>query len=109
MTAEANAENQSILQSVIGWLRAGYPQGVPREDYIALFAVLHRRLTEFEVRKIADQLIANAVAEDGVIERSEIEDAIAKVALEQPGDDDVARVASRLAAGGWPLAKPSDN
>ncbi|MBJ8338907.1 DUF3349 domain-containing protein [Antrihabitans sp. YC3-6] len=109
MTAEANAENQSILQTVIGWLRAGYPQGVPREDYIALFAVLHRRLTEFEVRKIADQLIANAVAEDGVIERSEIEDAIAKVALEQPGDDDVARVASRLAAGGWPLANPSDN
>jgi hypothetical protein len=109
VTAEANAENQSILQTVIGWLRAGYPQGVPREDYIALFAVLHRRLTEFEVRKIADQLIANAVAEDGVIERSEIEDAIAKVALEQPGDDDVARVASRLAAGGWPLANPSDN
>ncbi|MFH5208125.1 DUF3349 domain-containing protein [Antrihabitans spumae] len=109
MTAETNAENQSILQTVIGWLRAGYPQGVPREDYIALFAVLHRRLTEFEVRKIADQLIANAVAEDGVIERSEIEDAIAKVALEQPGDDDVARVASRLAAGGWPLANPSDN
>ena len=34
---------------ILGWLREGYPQGVPREDYIALFGVLQRHLTEEEI------------------------------------------------------------
>lgn len=108
MTTESKP---SPLRSVIAWLRAGYPQGVPREDYVALFAVLHRRLTEFEVRKIADRLAADkdGAAPDGTIDRAEIEAAITNLAKEQPGEDDVARVASRLAAGGWPLADPSEN
>jgi RNase P/RNase MRP subunit POP5 len=98
-----------IPERIIAWLRAGYPQGIPREDYIALFAVLHRRLTDTEVRSIADELIADAKASgDGEIDRTEIEAAIQKLALETPGDEDVARVASRLAAGGWPLADPAE-
>ncbi len=98
--------NSSILESVLRWVRAGYPHGIPREDYVALFAVLHRKLTETEVGEIVDELIAGAG--DGGIDRSEIEAAIARLAHEQPGADDVARVASRLAAGGWPLAHPAD-
>lgn len=99
----------SIAERVLGWLRAGYPQGIPREDYIALFAVLHRRLTETEVRLIADRLASSDAAADGTIDREEIEKAISELAKEQPGEDDVARVASRLAAGGWPLAVPADS
>lgn len=94
----------SILGSILGWLRAGYPHGIPQGDYVALFAVLHRKLTEQEVGEIVEKLTASDT--DGKIDRSEIEAAIAKLAKEQPGDDDVARVASRLAAGGWPLADP---
>lgn len=99
----------SIAERVLGWLRAGYPHGIPREDYIALFAVLHRRLTETEVRLIAERLTSNGAAADGTIDREEIEKAISDLAKEQPGEDDVARVASRFAAGGWPLAVPSDS
>jgi hypothetical protein len=47
--------------------------------------------------------------EDEEIARHEIEAAIARVAKEQPGEDDIARVASRLAAGGWPLGTPSSD
>ena len=33
-----------------GWLKAGYPEGVPQTDYIPLFALLPRRLTDDEVQ-----------------------------------------------------------
>ncbi|KIA64815.1 DUF3349 domain-containing protein [Nocardia vulneris] len=94
----------NLLGRVIGWLRAGYPQGIPHSDYVALFAVLHRHLTDFEVVAIAEELAASNP--DSEITHAEIEDAIARVAKEQPADGDVARVASHLAAGGWPLADP---
>lgn len=98
--------NLSILASVLNWLRAGYPHGVPREDYVALFAVLHRKLTEREVQEVIDQLITADT--DGIVERSEIAAAITALAHEKPGEDDITRVAARLAAGGWPLAHPSE-
>lgn len=98
--------HSSILGSVLRWLRAGYPHGVPREDYVALFAVLHRRLTESEINEVVEELVSAST--DGVIERGAIEDAIARLAHEKPGDDDINRVASRLAAAGWPLAHPSE-
>ncbi|UGT70335.1 DUF3349 domain-containing protein [Nocardia gipuzkoensis] len=93
-----------LLGKVVGWLRAGYPQGVPQSDYVALFAVLHRHLTDYEVAAIAEELVASNP--DSQISRAEIEQAIARFALEQPDEQDVARVASHLAAGGWPLADP---
>ncbi|WP_227981487.1 DUF3349 domain-containing protein [Nocardia spumae] len=96
----------SVVESVVHWLRAGYPQGVPRADYVALFAVLHRKLTEHEVDRIVDHLVEGSA--DGTVSRPEIEAAIAALALEKPGADDVNRVAARLVAGGWPLADPAD-
>ncbi|ATL72386.1 DUF3349 domain-containing protein [Nocardia terpenica] len=96
------------LGKVLGWLKAGYPQGIPQSDYVALLAVLHRRLTDFEVRSIVAELVRERAGGDR-IDRDEIEAAIARVAKEQPGEDDIARVASRLAAGGWPLATPTSD
>ncbi|MGK8520875.1 DUF3349 domain-containing protein [Nocardia asteroides] len=93
-----------LLGKVVGWLRAGYPLGVPQSDYVALFAVLHRHLTDYEVVAIAEELVA--ANPDSGITRVEIEQAIARVAKEQPDEGDVARVTSHLAAGGWPLADP---
>ncbi|NKY27231.1 DUF3349 domain-containing protein [Nocardia gamkensis] len=93
-----------LLGKVVGWLRAGYPQGVPQADYVALFAVLHRHLTDYEVVAIAEELVASNP--DSTITHAEIEQAIARFAMEQPAEGDVSRVASHLAAGGWPLADP---
>jgi hypothetical protein len=43
---------------------------------------------------------------DTEISHADIEAAIARFAVEQPDTHDIARVASHLAAGGWPLATP---
>ncbi|WP_067703092.1 DUF3349 domain-containing protein [Nocardia jejuensis] len=107
-SAAAPQEPVNVLQKVLAWLKAGYPQGIPQSDYVALLAVLHRRLTDYEVHLVVQELVRERVATDD-IERTDIEAAIARVAKEQPGEDDIARVASRLAAGGWPLATPTSD
>jgi hypothetical protein len=91
-----------FLSSIVGWLRAGYPEGVPQRDYIPLFALLASQLTDDEVRSIAAEL------EEGTDQSSAqtIRDAIETVTHAEPNDADVARVRSHLAAGGWPLAQP---
>jgi hypothetical protein len=95
-------ETPAFLKAIIGWLRAGYPEGVPHVDYIPLFALLGSQLTDHEVASIADVLASESDPESAEAIRS----AIKSVTHEQPKDSDVARVRSRLAAGGWPLAKP---
>ncbi len=92
-----------LIATVVGWLRNGYPEGVPPKDYFPLLAVLQRKLTDEEIREVVDALIADA---DTPIEVEEIEDTITRLTRENPLDDDVRRVAVHLAAGGWPLADP---
>ncbi|MFF5626849.1 DUF3349 domain-containing protein [Microbacterium sp. NPDC012755] len=91
----------SIVSSVLRWLRAGYPEGVPPKDYYPLLALLRDRLSseEFdEVIRRIDSLDADPVRV------SVIRAAIEHVTAEPPHDDDVRTVAGRLAAAGWPLS-----
>jgi hypothetical protein len=46
----------AALQSVVSFLRTGYPDGVPEQDYQPLLALLRRRLTLDEVREVAGVL-----------------------------------------------------
>jgi hypothetical protein len=91
-----------FLKSIIEWLRAGYPEGVPEHDYIPLFALLGSQLTDAEVSAVGDEL-ASAGDPDSA---QAIRKAISAVTQETLSEADVARVRSRLAAGGWPLARP---
>ena len=92
-----------FLSSIIGWLRAGYPEGVPDVDYVPLFALLGSQLTNEEVNEVAMELLKESDPESA----EAIKRAIAAVTdHDEPKDSDVARVRARLAAGGWPLAKP---
>jgi hypothetical protein len=92
----------SFLRQIIGWLRAGYPEGVPSVDYIPLFALLGSQLTDDEVKAIAAELENSA----GPAGAEAIRAAIKDVTHVRPGESDIARVRARLAAGGWPLAPP---
>jgi hypothetical protein len=94
-----------ILNSIVSWLRAGYPEGVPNVDYIPLFALLASQLTDADVAAIADEL-ASASDPDSA---QAIRAAIGAVTNGKPLDSDVARVRARLAAGGWPLARPGQS
>jgi hypothetical protein len=95
-------ETPPVVAKIVGWLRAGYPEGVPQHDYMPLFALLGTQLTNDEVTLIADELAFAADPESA----EAIKAAIAAVTNAKPSDADVARVRSHLAAGGWPLATP---
>jgi hypothetical protein len=89
-----------FVKAVVGWLRAGYPEGLPDRDYIPLLALLARRLSEEEVAAVADALL-----HDGDIRSSTaMHDAVEAVTHQPPLDADVSRVEDRLAAVGWPGA-----
>jgi hypothetical protein len=90
-----------FLSSVVNWLRAGYPNGVPESDYIPLLAILARRLSNDEVRQVAHELI-----EGGTLPADDIDIGvvITRVTDELPRDEDVQRVRDRLVSVGWPVA-----
>ncbi len=101
------AEPGGILTRVVDWLRAGYPQGIPRTDYPPLLAVLSRRLTPEEVDSIAADLAA-AADDPSEVDVEDIRNLISELLLEDARPEDIARVSARLAAGGWPLGRPDD-
>jgi hypothetical protein len=89
----------SVLTAIVDFLRIGYPEGVPQQDYIPLLALLRRQLTDEEVREVVASLLGEGEPDQAAIDR-----AITEVTKESPLQSDVARVAGRLAAAGWPLA-----
>jgi hypothetical protein len=79
---------------------------VPRQDYVALLGLLRRKLTEDEVRKIAQDLADQSQASSDPITTQDIEEMINGSVLQEASPEDVIRVSAHLAAGGWPLADP---
>lgn len=91
-------ELPSVVRSVVQWLRSGYPEGLPVRDYVPLFALLARRLSDHEVAQVADELVR--VGDVG--SPTALREAIVAVSFELPSDHDMARVSDRLAGLGWP-------
>jgi hypothetical protein len=87
----------AVLQKILGFLRAGYPEGVPEVDYLPLFALLARRLTSEEVTQVAEELAAGGSI-DGL---AAIRQAVSAVTHQPASEADVARVEAKLAAVGW--------
>ncbi|MGX6603564.1 DUF3349 domain-containing protein [Micromonosporaceae bacterium Da 78-11] len=96
----------NFLTRSVEWLRAGYPTGVPRGDYVALLGLLRRKLTDEEIHKIAQDLADQSMLTADPISTQDIEEMINEAVLQHASAGDVARVSSRLAAGGWPLVDP---
>jgi hypothetical protein len=92
--------NTSLLGSILNWLRAGYPEGVPGPDRVPLLALLRATpLTEDQIKEVVRNITA-----DGSIVTDEIEAFISEVTHHDAGSENVHRVAAKLAAAGWPLA-----
>lgn len=93
-----------FLNSVVSWLRAGYPEGVPPTDTFALLALLTRRLGNDEVK-----IVAKALMERGDFDKTDIGVLISKLTDELPSEEDIERVRARLVAkGGWPVDHEHD-
>ena len=99
-------EQKSFLDSVLDWLHAGYPEGVPPKDYFALLALLKRSLTEDEVREAASVILRKGNAAIPVTDE-QIEHAIREVTEKEANPEELHQVSARLASVGWPLAAPS--
>ncbi|GAA3630037.1 DUF3349 domain-containing protein [Microlunatus ginsengisoli] len=90
-----------FLSSVVNWLRAGYPNGVPEADYVPLFAILARRLSNDEVAEVAHELVASGTLPTDDIDIGVV---ITRLTDELPREEDVQRVRDRLVSVGWPVA-----
>jgi len=86
----------SFLDSIVGWLREGYPQGVPPQDYVPLLALLRRRLTDDEVAAVVRELVATG---EVPVDSVDIGTSITKVTDALPSEDDIDRVREHLPAG----------
>ncbi|KAA1252073.1 DUF3349 domain-containing protein [Mycobacterium simiae] len=87
-----------FLASIVSWLRAGYPDGVPPTDSFAVLALLCRRLTNEDVKAVANELMQR-----GDFDEIDIGVVITQFTDELPSPEDVERVRARLAAHGWPF------
>ncbi|WP_132992233.1 DUF3349 domain-containing protein [Gordonia zhaorongruii] len=94
-------DRPSLLSTIRAWLRAGYPDGVPQSDYVPLFALLRRQLSEDEIRQMALEVAADGQVEP--VNRVDVGVQITKVTDELPRDEDIQRVRGILEAGGWPF------
>ena len=92
-----------FLTSVVNWLRAGYPEGIPPTDYFPVLALLSRRLSNDEVKEVARELMTR-----GDFDHVDIGVLITQMTDELPSPADVERVRERLAAKGWPLDDARD-
>jgi hypothetical protein len=87
---------------VIQWLQVGYPEGVPGPDRVPLLALLQSTpLTDDEITEVVDAIDEDV---DGPVDRDVIADFISDMTQYDAGPENIARVAARLAAAGWPLA-----
>jgi uncharacterized protein DUF3349 len=92
-----------MLTRILGFLRAGYPNGVPANDYVPLVALLRRRLSDDEVVVLAAELMSTG---ESPLETADVSVAITKLTDEMPSPEDTERVKQRLIAAGWPIADP---
>jgi hypothetical protein len=89
-----------LLARIVAFLRAGYPEGVPANDYVPLLALLRRRLSDDEVLAVATELMSIGHTP---VEGTEVRVAITKLTDDMPSPEDTERVKRRLVAAGWPV------
>jgi hypothetical protein len=95
----------SLLSSILNWLRAGYPEGVPGPDRVPLLALLRSTaLTDEQVKEVVRNITAEDRRAESSIDGDEIAAFIKDVTEHDAEPQDVKRVAAKLAAAGWPLA-----
>ena len=106
-----NVTTTSLLRSILDWLRAGYPEGVPGPDRVPLLALLRATpLTEDQIKEVVRTITAEAstALADGQLGEDEIAAFIKDVSHHDAGPENVQRIAAKLAAAGWPLAGVGD-
>jgi Protein of unknown function (DUF3349) len=92
-----------FLAKIVAWITSGYPEGLPGPDRVPLFALQKPRLTDDEVKTVAQELM-----DRGEFDHVDIGVLITQITDELPAPEDIERVRNRLAAKGWLLDEPRD-
>lgn len=94
------------LKAVLDWLRSGYPEGIPEKDHFALLAVLRRRLSDDEIVQVVTLSVEHAhETPDRHVDYARVREVVAGIIREEPSEEDMERVTSRLEEGGWSLTQ----
>jgi hypothetical protein len=83
------------VSSIVAFVRAGYPTGMPTTGYVPLAALSRRRASDDEIAAIASQLI---MQRRRPISTADVGVAITRFTDAMPSQDDIARVQRRLDA-----------
>jgi uncharacterized protein DUF3349 len=86
------------FSSIVDFLRAGYPTGMPRFGYVPLLALLPRRVSDDEIRVIISKLVAPKRRPVG---NADVGVEITRATREMPLPVDIERVQRRLTAIDW--------
>ncbi|NYD99655.1 putative metal-dependent HD superfamily phosphohydrolase [Kineosphaera limosa] len=89
------------LSRILNWLRVGYPQGIPERDFLPLFALLSRRLSDEDARDLGSELVV-----DGLVpaDRFDLAAGYLKKTDQLPSEDEIQRVAELLYHAGWDVS-----
>lgn len=107
----ATGSGSGVVARVVGWLRAGYPSGVPEHDYVPLLGILRRSLTPEELDEVVGGLLIDAEqaeASGELIGQDRLRARVEQLLLGPALPEDLVRVSARLASAGWPLGSPDD-
>ena len=81
------------VSSIVAFVRAGYPTGMPTTGYVPFAALSRRRASNDEISAITSELI---MQRHRPISNADVGVAITRVTNEMPSQDDIARVQRRL-------------
>jgi hypothetical protein len=83
------------VSSIVAFFRAGCPAGAPALGYVALLALLPRRLSDDEIAALARKLTGSKRRK---LDRADLGVAITRVTDEMPLPNDIERIQRRLSA-----------
>jgi hypothetical protein len=83
------------VSTIVAFMRAGYPTGMPATGYVPLAALSRRRVSDDEITTITSELIRRRHLP---ISNADIGVAITRITNEMPSRDDIERVQRRLDA-----------
>lgn len=83
------------VTSIVAFVRAGYPSGMPATGYVPLVALTRRRLCDDDITPIASVLIARRL---WPISSVDIGVEVTRITNQLPSPDEVSRVQRRVHA-----------
>jgi hypothetical protein len=83
------------VSSIVAFVRAGYPNGMPATGYLPLAALSRRRLCDDDITAIASTLITRRLSS---ISSVDIGVEITRITNQLPAPDDIERVQHRVHA-----------